>query len=150
MPLLAGAHAARARSRGQGKAQPQRILYLSPPGLQRDGLLDRDAIARAVIPPEVSGQLWSEMVVAGLAGLAELPADRVLSMSYEALTAAPAEELCRLAAFMRVEPDPAWLEAAAAIVRTRPPAWLALPEAEQRRLAGACASGMDLLYRPWP
>jgi len=124
---------------------------LAPPGVQRqDGLLDRDAIARAVIPPEVSGQLWSEMVVAGVASLAELPADRVLSMSYEALTAAPGDELCRLAAFMCVEPDPAWLEAAAAIVRTRPPAWLALPEAEQRRLADACAAGMDLLYRPWP
>lgn len=122
---------------------------LAPAGLQRDGLVDPDVLARAVVAPEVAGRVWSDMVVAGVADLADLPADRVLSLGYEALTTAPRDELRRLAAFIGVEPDAAWLEGAAAIVRIRPPTWTTLPDTERRRLQDACAPGMDLLYRSW-
>jgi hypothetical protein len=93
--------------------------------------------------------MWSGLIADAVARLAELPPDRVLSMSYEALTAAPRDELRRLTAFMGVEPDPGWLETAAAIVRIRPPSWKELPEPQRRRLVDACAPGMDLLYRSW-
>jgi hypothetical protein len=122
---------------------------LTPPGMQRDGLIDREVLRGAVVPPEVCGEVWSGLIGTALARMAELPPDRVLAMSYEALTADPRGELRRLTAFIGVEPDPGWLEAAAAIVRTRPPSWTALPEPQRRRLVDACAPGMDLLYRSW-
>ena len=122
---------------------------LTPAGMRRGDLLDREAIARAAVPPEVCGAVWSSMIVAGVACLSELPPDRVMSIGYEALTAAPADELRRLAEFMGVEPDPGWLERAAAVVRTRPPSWAALPDRQRRRLTDACAPGMDLLHRAW-
>jgi putative sulfotransferase len=119
---------------------------LTPPGMQRDGLIDREVLRRAVVPPEVCGEVWSDLVGTAVARLAELTPDRVLRMSYEALTADPRAELRRLTAFIGVESDPGWLETAAAIVRTRPPSWAALPEPQRQRLVDACAPGMDLLY----
>jgi len=122
---------------------------LTPPGMQRGGLIDREVLRRAVVPPEVCGDVWSDLVATAVGRLAELPPDRVLAMSYEALTADPRGELRRLTAFIGVEPDPGWLETAAAIVRARPPTWAALPEAQRQRLVNACARGMDLLYHSW-
>jgi len=122
---------------------------LTPAGMHRDGLIDRELLRRAVVPPEVCGEVWSDLTVAAVGRLAELPLDRVLGMSYEALTADPQEELRRLAAFIGVDADPTWLGGAAAMVRTRPPTWTRLAEHERQRLVDACAPGMDLLYRSW-
>jgi hypothetical protein len=123
---------------------------LAPADMWVGGLLNRDAIAGAQVPIEIYGELWSDMIVEGVAGLAELPPDRVMSMSYESLTVAPEHELRRLATFMGIEPDRGWLERAVAMARPHRPMWEALPEPERGRLVEACAPGMDLLYRSWP
>jgi len=122
---------------------------LTPAGMYPDGLIDREVLRRAIVPPEVCGEVWSQLVGTAVPRLAELAPDRVLAMSYEALTADPRNELRRLTEFIGVEPDPSWLETAAAIVRTRPPTWAALPEPQRQRLVNACAPGMDLLYPSW-
>jgi putative sulfotransferase len=85
------------------------------------------------------------MIVAGVACLAELAPDRVMSICYESLVADPAGELRRLAAFIGVEAAPGWLATAGALVRPQPARWTQLPEPERRRLVDACAPGMRLL-----
>lgn len=122
---------------------------LTPAGMQSHDLIDREVLRRAIVPPEVCGEVWSQLVGMAVARLAELPPDRVLAMSYEALTADPRNEMRRLTEFIGVEPDPGWLETAAAIVRTAPSSWAALPEPQRQRLVNACAPGMDLLYPSW-
>jgi hypothetical protein len=119
---------------------------LAPADMIADHRLNGRAVSQARIPPEVFGSIWSEMVVASAPRLAELAPGRVTSIRYEDLVDRPADELRRLAAFIGVEAEPGWLRRAAALLRPRPPRWTELPEPEQRRLADACAPGMELLY----
>ena len=118
---------------------------LSPPDLVDGDRISRDALARAQIPPEVLGGIWSDMTLAGAAELAQLEPGRVALLAYEALMNDPAAELRRLTAFIGVEADPGWLERASSLVQPRSPRWTALPGPERRRLTEACAPGMDLL-----
>jgi hypothetical protein len=121
---------------------------LAPADMMAGDRLNGPAVSRMRIPPEVFGSIWSDMVVAGAPRLAELAPGRVTSIRYEELVDRPADELRRLAAFIGVEADPGWLRRATALVRPRPSRWPALPEPDRRRLAVACAPGMELLYGP--
>lgn len=103
-------------------------------------ILDRD------IPLAAFGALWSGMVVDGMERLAAVPADRLMSLSYEALLRDPAAELGRLAEFVGVAPRPEWLtegggllhSASAGSARKLPPEDLAA-------LREACAPGTNAL-----
>jgi hypothetical protein len=119
---------------------------LAPPDLMGGGLLNSRAVERMEIPPEVTGKIWSDMIVAGAAQLAETASDRLTSMRYEMLIRDPGAELRRLAAFIGVDPDPDWLRRAGELARPRPVRWTALPEPARHRLTEACAPGMELLY----
>lgn len=113
---------------------------------------DAEKYRRTEIPLAAFGWFWSGMIERGLGYLHALPQDRVLSMAYETLVAAPHEELARFIRFVGPEYDnPAWLAAAGALPRSKPPAWQKLALDEQARLAAACAPGQQLLgYGPQP
>jgi hypothetical protein len=98
------------------------------------------------IPLEVFGRSWSQMVVRGCRQLAQLPEDRVMQLSYEALIESPARELRRLCQFIGISQDPVWLATASQIPKAKKAGRPAMSEAQQRRLDSACAEGMRLLY----
>jgi len=107
---------------------------------------DAEKYRRTEIPLAAFGWFWSGMIGRGLGYLHALPQDRVLSMGYETLVADPREELTRFIRFVGPEyENPAWLEAACALPRSRPPAWQGLALDKQARLADACAPGQRLL-----
>ncbi|MGW0534885.1 sulfotransferase [Streptomyces sp. NPDC003032] len=60
------------------------------------------------------GDLWSELVIQGVRFLDSLPSDQRMTLAYEDLLDAPRQELGRLAAFVGVDPSPAWLDGACA------------------------------------
>jgi putative sulfotransferase len=98
------------------------------------------------IPPSRFGAIWSALIAKGLAHLAQLPAERVLSIQYEALVASPRAELRRLMEFVQPElTTDRWLDEATALIRTKASAWPALPEQERRLLQMACRPGEQLL-----
>src|SRR5215472_3289599 len=107
---------------------------------------DRGRYVSLRLPVEDMGQEWSNMVLRGCQELRRLGPERVLHMGYEALVAASAAELRRLATFVGVEADEEWLSNAATLVRPQPPRWTRLPAVQRRRLVEACAPGMQLLY----
>jgi hypothetical protein len=120
---------------------------LAPPDLTGGGgLINSRAVDALEIPPEVTGRIWSDMIVAGADRLAEIASDRLTSMPYELLIRDPAAQLRRLAAFIGVDPDPDWVHRAGELARPRPLRWTALPELARHRLTEACAPGMELLY----
>jgi putative sulfotransferase len=86
------------------------------------------------------------MVVRGCELLGRLEPARVLHLRYETLVAEPVGELRRLARFLEIAEDAAWMERAVGLVRRQPPRWTRLPEPERRLLTEACAPGMRLLY----
>ncbi|MGW6274509.1 MULTISPECIES: sulfotransferase [unclassified Streptomyces] len=93
------------------------------------------------------GALWSELVVQGTRFLDSLPAAQGMSLGYEDLLDAPAQQLARLAAFLGVEPAPQWLEAACAQLdgSRRGSAQKQLTAAEFDALGESCAPGTRAL-----
>ena len=101
---------------------------------------------RARFPLEEFGRLWSGMVEHGVGHLAELPAERVLSMRFETVVESPREEMRRFIEFVGEEfVDEKWLGEVAAMPRRQPPNRLRLAPGEHARLAEACAPGQELL-----
>ncbi|MGE0723497.1 MAG: sulfotransferase [Alphaproteobacteria bacterium] len=110
---------------------------------------DADRYRRMTLPLAAFGRFWNDMIDLGLRHLDALPPNRVLPVRFEALLAAPREELQRFIRFVGPEfENERWLDEAAALPRSRPPGWPALPPDELAPLAAACAPGMDRLgYR---
>ena len=89
--------------------------------------------------------------MAGLAELASLPAERVLTLRYEDFLTSPQESIAALLAFLDPEPtDDAWVERVAAMVRPARPAWHDLPAAELASLEEACRPGFAALAGLYP
>ncbi|WP_281291460.1 sulfotransferase [Streptomyces botrytidirepellens] len=98
------------------------------------------------IPLAEFGTLWSETIIDGLAKLEEVPASLRTTMSFETLLDEPEKELVRLAEFLGVEPLPAWLDAATALLDSgRRGNALKLAEEERAALLDACAPGTRAL-----
>ena len=109
---------------------------------------DRAVYSATTLPPALFGAVWSALIAKGLTYLAQLPAERVLSISYASLVAAPRVELRRLMEFIQPGLAPAsWLAEAAALVRARSAGWPALPERECRLVERTCRPGTQLLGR---
>lgn len=103
-----------------------------------------------LIPPETAGEFWAAMILNGLAAMEGLPKTRLLSLSFEALTADPAHHLQRVAEFILPQPEFAGANAVWAARQApdfaRPPSRApALSDAERRGLDAACASAMAAL-----
>jgi hypothetical protein len=113
---------------------------LADDGFDLRGVLERP------VPVERFGELWSGMIGEGLRHLAEVPEERLVSLSYEELLADPAGQLKRLAEHFGVEARQEWLSAGASLLDGgRRGAARALPAEERGRLAEACAPGMRAL-----
>ncbi|WP_422769365.1 sulfotransferase [Plantactinospora sp. WMMC1484] len=121
-----------------------RHFALLPAGLQ--ALLarrfDLDVLMGREVPLARFGEMWTELIRDGLADLAEVPAERRTSLSYERLLERPGTELNRLAAFLGVSAPREWLDAAVGFLdRSRPGAVGRLPQHDQAALRDACAPG---------
>ncbi|RAJ62425.1 sulfotransferase family protein [Streptomyces sp. Amel2xB2] len=116
--------------------------------LTADDGFDLRGVLERPVPVERFGELWSGMITEGLAHLADVPAELRASLSYEDLLDAPEPELTALARHLGVEPHPAWLKSASALLDgARRGASAALPPPERARLAESCAPGMRALAR---
>lgn len=107
---------------------------------------DPERYRRTEIALAAFGRFWSRTIERGAEYLDALPRERVLSLRYESLLSSPKEELRRFIRFVGPEfENPAWLEEAAAMPRSKPPGWPKLPSQELSRLNEACAPGMAIL-----
>lgn len=128
---------------GRGPDELRRLVETG-----REG--DRIAELLASRPPaEYFGRWWTEQVRRGALAQARLEKGQLHEVRFEALLSRPLEVLAEVARFLELpDPDGAWREEAAALVRAAPaPRWAALPEAEASALAEACREGNELLGR---
>lgn len=119
---------------------PESLIPLMP------GSFDPAAFEAIDLPVEDFGRIWSDQVLTGLDALEQLPAERLLEVSYEYLVADTRGTLARLAAFIGVEASAPWIESASGLVSSRAPRWRALPEADREKLVLACDKAMSRLY----
>jgi len=97
-------------------------------------------------PPALFGLHWSGEIRRGLAALAELPQERVLTLRFEDILADPIPRLRELIGFIDAElVDDEWVRSSAAMIRPVRSSWQKLPAAEQAALTGACQSGLAAL-----
>lgn len=107
---------------------------------------DGAAFRRYETPLPLCGHYWSGEVTTGMAELADLPGERLLSMRYEDLLAAPGREIERLAAFLgEGMVDAGWVVRGEASVRAPRSTWRDLPARELRELERACEPGFAAL-----
>lgn len=104
------------------------------------------------IPPALAGEFWAAMIHEGLSAMATLPPANLLSLSFEALTAAPVPHLRRVADFILPQPEfsaanAAWAARSAANFAPPPLRAPGLAEAERQSLLAACASATAALAR---
>lgn len=111
-----------------------------------DDRFDPALVRDRPIPLRTFGALWSELVFEATEFLADLPADRSTTLSYENLLDDPAGELTRLADFIGVAPGPRWLHTSAALLdHSRRGSARGLPPAELAALRAECARGEHAL-----
>ena len=82
-----------------------------------------DSIAAGVLPPGGTALQRAESYFFQLADWMDQgggPQSRLLDVRHEDLLAEPERELCRLAGFLGLEPDPAWLARCQAILKPAP------------------------------
>lgn len=106
---------------------------------------DREAFLRYEVPPPLCGYYWSGEVMAGLAELAELPPERVLTVRYEDFGHAPQATIARVFEFLGVDTPAAWIDQVARIVRPARSQWTELSPRDQRALHAACEPGFAAL-----
>ncbi len=126
-----------ARHYGRGRVWP--VLQACSFAMPLAPMLDRPA------EPELLARFWSAMMVAGVRELATLPKDSWQHLSYEALVQEPRAELTRLGTYLAGSAPEAWLAAAEALPKPRPPRLMQLDRAAQARLREACAPGETAL-----
>ena len=105
-----------------------------------------EAFAQLDAPAALFGHYWSGEMMRGLKTLAELPADRVLTIHFEDILAEPEPWLLRMVEF--IDPsfaDEDWAQRAAAAIRPARSSWRALPASQQSDLTDACAPGFRAL-----
>jgi putative sulfotransferase len=128
---------------------PERLRPFTP------DTLDATALARADIPLDRFGALWSYATVRALRYLAGLPAGRLLHMSYDRLVADPVTELARFGRFAAVPDAAEWARRVAGGVDAgRVGAANALTPEQAGELRQACAPGTrriaEFLRQPLP
>jgi hypothetical protein len=125
---------------------PERLQKLPPEMAVFAGGFNFDAVRDRPVPLTRFGALWSEMIVEGVAYLDKIPADRRTSLRYEDLLGSRRAELTRLAEFIGVDPDPAWLRDGAALLDDgRRGAASRLPADELAALRASCEPGIAAL-----
>jgi hypothetical protein len=96
-------------------------------------------------PAEYYGRYWSDQIVRGYEGVAELAPAQYMEASFEELVREPRRRLEHIAAFFGLEPG-GWLDEAAAMVRGIPPTRADKLAADERaRLEEACAAGRRVI-----
>ena len=107
---------------------------------------DAEAFHKLDAPAALFGHYWSGEMMRGLKTLAELPADRVLTLHFEDVLAQPEPWLHRLMEFIDPEfVDEDWVRKAAATIRPVRSSWRKLPAREQSALTDACQPGFQAL-----
>lgn len=107
---------------------------------------DAEAFRNYNANPSLYGHFWSAELVRCLPVLAQLPQERVLTLSFEDIIADPERRVRELITF--VHPtlvDEAWIQQAASLVHRARSAWRTLPLAEQELLAAVCQPGFEAL-----
>jgi putative sulfotransferase len=108
--------------------------------------LDVRQVTDADVSLQECGLHWSWSVEAGLAELARVPPERVLTIGYEELLDDPRTTLRHLADFTgEIQPDTAWLERAAAMAAPAVSHYDRLPARDRAELDLACKTGLRLL-----
>lgn len=106
----------------------------------------REAFLAYPTPPPLCGHYWSGEIIEGLAALAGLGDDRLLTLRYEDFLASPRQSVERFGAFLRRGAvDRGWVDAAAASIRAPASAWRSLDAKTRDQLAHACAPGFAAL-----
>jgi hypothetical protein len=119
---------------------PDQLYNLLPEHFNAESFAKLDA------PATLFGHYWSGEMMRGLKTLAELSADRVLTIHFEDILAQPELWLRRMVEFM--DPslvDENWVQRAAATIRPVRSSWRMLPSSEQTALTDACAPGFQAL-----
>ncbi len=96
--------------------------------------------------PSIYGHYWSGEIMQGVAVIAGLPAERVLTLDYEDFLTDFASTANRLITF--IDPtlaDADWLRVTAASIHPARSAWEPLPQQEQQLLQAACEPGFRAL-----
>jgi nucleoside-diphosphate-sugar epimerase len=107
---------------------------------------DRDYLMNLDLPVARFAAMWSELVRAGVSALSGLPAQALMTLSYEDLIADPHEQLRELAAFIGVTAPGPWLRAAASVLDPRRAGAAArLPQPEQDKVRQRCQPGETAL-----
>lgn len=106
---------------------------------------DREAFMNFRFPFDAMGTLWSQLIALGIGVLDTLPADNVLTLSYERFCEHPKENLKKVIDFMGLNSDPQWLDDAVKDVKINPSSWETLAEPQRKELEAACSEGMQLL-----
>jgi hypothetical protein len=118
------------------------LIALLPEHFDVDGFWAYD------ISPSLCGHYWSGEIRDGLDTLATLAPERLLTLRYEQLLAAPTDTLTRLGEFLGLgPPDPDWIARAAAMVGHGRSDWKQQPVRERDELTSACAPGFAALAR---
>ena len=107
-----------------------------------------DRVLRSPPPVELFGRYWSDQIRRGLAARERLAPAVFLDVRFEELVTRPAASLRRIAEFLEIGSDAAWIERAAALAHGMPP--LRAPRLspdERERLDAACREAMALLGR---
>ncbi|WP_424217540.1 sulfotransferase (plasmid) [Streptomyces sp. BI20] len=121
---------------------PEHVAHLPAHLAHLAGDVDCDLVMNADLPLAAFGGFWSALVERGVDELAQVPADRRLSLHYEDILEDPEHHFTRLAEFAGAEADPTWLRGAAASVNRTPRPPITDPET-----LSACAPGNAALAR---
>ncbi len=131
---------------------PERAAALDPAALPvglapvLGNRYDSDYLMGLDLPVARFATMWSELIRAGVAALSGLPAQAVMTLSYEDLIADPREQLTGLAAFIGIPAPAPWLNAAAALLDPgRAGAAARLPQRDQEQVRQRCQPGETAL-----
>jgi hypothetical protein len=111
---------------------------------------DREAFRNYDVPLPLCGHYWSGEIMEGMAALATIPRERVLTLRYEDVLATPRESIERLVSFLGSRPDAAWVDDVAGLVRAARTNVDAIGGAERAALEDACAPGFAALRGLYP
>jgi Sulfotransferase family len=107
---------------------------------------DAEAFRSYEIAPSLYGHYWSGELQQGLATLAQMPEESLLTLHFEDFLSDAERPLRDLISFINpAYVDESWLHYAASLVRPVRSAWQTLPQLEQKQLERACQVGFEAL-----